>query len=203
MSDDFVRTLDEVRGLSDDVLRMLLREHIIRHSILTGKFILKSGKESTWFIDAKKTVCSPDGMLLVANAIFRQLPANATAIGGLTMGADPVAFATAAIASALGKPLNAFSVRKEIKDHGGGGRIAGMLELSDKVVITEDAVTRGTSMLDAVIAVREAGADPILAIAMVDRGGSAAQLLGDQGVEFKALFNAQDLGFDYEGGLTF
>lgn len=203
MSNGSIRTLDQVRMLGDDELRMLLRDHIIRHSILRGNFVLKSGKKSNWFIDAKKTVCSPDGMLLVANAIFRELPADATAIGGLTMGADPVAFSTAAISSSLGKPLNAFSVRKDVKDHGGGGRIAGMLAIGDKVVITEDAVTRGTSMLDAVIAVREASAEPILAIAMVDRGGSAAQLLGEQGVEFKALFTALDLGFDYEGGLIF
>ena len=76
-----------------------------------------------------------------------------------------------------------------------------MLDPQDKVVITEDAVTRGTSMLEAVKAVREIGAEVVLAIAMVDRGGSAKKLLGQVGVKFQPLFTAHDLGFEYEGGL--
>lgn len=203
MSEQYANVLEKVQSMDDRSLLSKLREHIITHSILTGKFVLKSGLESNWFIDAKKTVCSPDGMLLVANAMFRVLPEEATAIGGLTMGADPVAFATAAISAALGKPLRSFSVRKEAKDHGGGGRIAGMLLEGDKVVITEDTVTRGTSMLEAVTEVRDAGAEVVLAVALVDRGGSAERLLGSMGVEFKALFSAPELGFDYEGGFTF
>ncbi len=195
--------LQVIQGMDDDALRAKLRNHLIEHSILTGKFILKSGVESNWFIDAKKTVCSADGMLLVANAMFRILPSNASAIGGLTMGADPIAFSTAAISAALGKPLRSFSVRKEAKDHGGGGRIAGMLLAGDQVVITEDTVTRGTSMLEAVTEVRDAGAEVVLAVALVDRGGSAERLLRAMDVEFKAVFTANELGFDYEGGLLF
>lgn len=203
LHDSQLVSLNEVSKLDDDSLRSKLREHVLEFSILRGDFVLKSGKKSSWFIDAKKTVCSPDGMLLVANSIMRILPPAATAIGGLTMGADPVAFSTAAISSASGRPLRSFSVRKEAKDHGGGGKIAGMLEPNDKVVITEDAVTRGTSMLDAVNAVVEYGAEVVLAVAMVDRGGSVARLLGRVGVEFKPLLTAHDLGFDYEGGLEF
>lgn len=203
LSEHISNVLEEIQEMDDDVLLARLKEHIIQHSILTGRFILKSGLESRWFIDAKKTVCSADGMLLVANAMCRVLPSEATAIGGLTMGADPVAFSTAAISAALGRPLRSFSVRKETKDHGGGGRIAGMLLEGDKVVVTEDTVTRGTSMLQAVTEVRDAGAEVVLAVALVDRGGSAERLLGAMDVEFKALFNAHDLGFNYEGGFTF
>ena len=193
--------LQEIASLDLDSLRSRLLDHIEKYSILRGDFTLKSGVKSSWFIDAKKTVCSPDGMLLVANAIYRLLPKQATAIGGLTMGADPVAFSSAAVSTSLGHPLRSFSVRKEVKDHGGGGRIAGMLEPEDKVVITEDAVTRGTSMLEAVNAVRDIGAEVVLAIAMVDRGGSVKKLLAQVGVEFQPLFSAHDLGFEYEGGL--
>ena len=89
-------------------------------------------------------------MLLVAEAVLDVLPDEATAIGGLTMGADPVAFVTAGVAATRGRALKAFSVRKEAKDHGGGGRIAGALDPGDRVVVTEDAVTRGTSLLEAV-----------------------------------------------------
>ncbi len=175
-----------------------LRAHILEHSVKTGDFVLKSGRRSNWFIDSKQTVCRPGGMLLVADAMLSVLPDEATAIGGLTMGADPVAFVTAGVAAERGVALKAFSVRKEAKDHGGGGRIAGALDAGDKVVVTEDTVTRGTSLLEAVLAVRDAGAEVILAVAVVDRGGTATALLGAQGVNFRALLGAPDLGFDYD-----
>src|SRR4029453_14363039 len=98
-----------------------LVEHLLRHSVREGDFVLKSGKRSRWFIDAKQTTCRPDGMLLVADALLAVLPDDVTALGGLTMGADAVAFATAGIAAARGRSLRAFSVRKEVKDHGAGG----------------------------------------------------------------------------------
>src|SRR5688572_4267659 len=127
-------------------MREELVAHLKSHSIRTGDFVLKSGKATNWFIDAKQTACRPDGMLLVADAMLEAVPVEATAIGGLTMGADPVAFVTAAIGATRGRALKAFSVRKEEKDHGGGGRVAGALDAGDKVVLTEDAVTRGTSL---------------------------------------------------------
>ncbi len=130
-----------------------LRAHLLAHSVRTGDFVLKSGRRSSWFIDSKQTVCRPGGMLLVAEAVLGILPEEATAIGGLTMGADPVAFVTAGVAAARGRALKAFSVRKEAKDHGGGGRIAGALDPGDRVVVTEDTVTRGTSLAEAVHAV--------------------------------------------------
>jgi orotate phosphoribosyltransferase len=176
-----------------------LRAHLLAHSVRTGDFVLKSGRKSSWFIDSKQTVCRPDGMLLVAEAMLGEIPDEATAIGGLTMGADPVAFVTAGVAATRGRALKAFSVRKETKDHGGGGRIAGALDPGDQVVVTEDTVTRGTSPLEAVRAIREAGAEVVLAVALVDRGGTAEALLGAEGVPFRALFGAPDLGFDYDG----
>src|SRR5438477_8493328 len=102
-----------------------LREHLLAHSVRRGEFVLKSGRRSSWFVDSKQTACRPDGMLLVADAALDVIPAAATAIGGLTMGADPVAFVTAAVAATRGRSLKAFSVRKEVKGHGGGGRVAG------------------------------------------------------------------------------
>jgi orotate phosphoribosyltransferase len=175
-----------------------LRRDLLEHSVKTGDFVLKSGRRSTWFIDSKQTVCRPGGMLLVADAVLSVLPEEATAIGGLTMGADPVAFVAAGVAAVRGRALKAFSVRKEAKDHGGGGRIAGALDPGDKVVVTEDTVTRGTSLLEAVQAVRGAGAEVVLALAVVDRGGAAEKLLGSEGVRFRALLGAPDLGFDFD-----
>jgi orotate phosphoribosyltransferase len=141
-------------------------------------------------------------MVWVAEAMLELVPEAATAIGGLTMGADPVAFVTAGVAATRGRSLRAFSVRKEAKDHGAGGRIAGALNPQDRVVITEDTVTRGTSLLEAAHVVQQCGAEVILLTALVDRGGSVAEMARREGLVFRAVFSAPDLGFDYEGGLT-
>jgi orotate phosphoribosyltransferase len=177
-----------------------LRAHLLEHSVRRGDFTLKSGRKSSWFIDSKQTVCRPEAMLLVADAVLALVPPEATAIGGLTMGADPVAFVTAGVAATRGRPLKAFSVRKEAKDHGGGGRIAGALDPGDTVVVTEDTVTRGTSLLEAAHAVREAGAVVALLVAVVDRGGTVEAMAAAEGLPFRALLTAPDLGFPYEGG---
>ncbi len=176
-----------------------LRAHLLEHSVKRGNFTLKSGRTSSWFIDSKQTVCRPEAMVLVAEGILSVIPDEANAIGGLTLGADPVAFDTAGVAATRGRELKAFSVRKEAKDHGTGGRIAGALDPGDRVVITEDTVTRGTSLLEAAHAVIEAGAVPVLLVAVVDRGGTCAEMAAAEGLEFTALVSAPDLGFDYEG----
>jgi orotate phosphoribosyltransferase len=176
-----------------------LRDHLLTHSVRRGDFVLKSGRRSTWFIDSKQTVCRPEAMVLVADAVLSVVPDDATAIGGLTMGADPVAFVTAGVAAARGRPFKAFSVRKEAKDHGVGGRIAGALDPGDRVVVTEDTVTRGTSLLEAARAVRDAGAEPVLLVAVVDRGGTVSAMAAAEGLDFRALLTAPDLGFPYEG----
>jgi orotate phosphoribosyltransferase len=176
-----------------------LRDHLLAHSVRTGDFTLKSGRKSNWFIDSKQTVCRPEAMLLVADAVLAVLPPDVTAIGGLTMGADPVAFVTAGVAATRGRALKAFSVRKEAKDHGGGGRIAGALDPGDKVVVTEDTVTRGTSLLEAAHAVQETGAEVVLLVAVVDRGGTAEAMAAAEGIAFRAILTAPDLGFPYEG----
>jgi len=176
-----------------------LRQHLLTHSVKRGDFVLKSGRRSSWFIDSKQTVCRPEAMVLVADGILSILPDDATAIGGLTMGADPVAFITAGVAASRGRMLKAFSVRKVAKDHGGGGRIAGALDPGDRVVVTEDTVTRGTSLIEAAHAIREAGAEPVLLVAVVDRGGTVEAMAAEEGLPFRALLTAPDLGFDYEG----
>jgi orotate phosphoribosyltransferase len=160
--------------------------------------VLKSGRRSSWFIDAKQTAARPEGLLLVADAMLAILPEEVTAVGGLTMGADPVAFGVAAVAATRGRRLKAFSIRKEAKDHGGGGRVAGALDAGDLVVITEDAVTRGTSPMEAVGVVREAGAVPVLVAPLVDRGGTCEAMARAAGLDYCALVSAPDLGFPFD-----
>jgi orotate phosphoribosyltransferase len=179
--------------------RERVRQHLLDHSVRRGTFTLKSGRTSHWFIDSKMTICAPEVMSDVAALMLSVIPDEATAIGGLTMGADGVSFITAGVAATTGRYLRAFSVRKEVKDHGAGGRIAGVLLPGDKVVVTEDTVTRGTSLLEAARVIKEAGGDPILLVAVVDRGGTVAAMAEAEGIAFRALFTAPDLGFDYEG----
>jgi orotate phosphoribosyltransferase len=174
-----------------------LREHVLAHSLRRGDFTLKSGARSSWFLDTKQTACRPDGIVLVAEAALSVIPDEATAIGGLTMGADPVAFGVAAIAATRARALRSFSVRKEAKDHGVTGRVAGALVEGDRVVITEDTVTRGTSLMEAVEVVRAFGAEPVLITVIVDRGGTCAAMAAAAGVPYRPLLTAPDLGFDY------
>lgn len=180
-----------------DPARDALRAHVLEHSLKTGTFTLKSGASSSWFLDTKQTACRPDGIVLVADAALAVVPDDATAIGGLTMGADPVAFGIAAIAAARGRHLRSFSVRKEAKDHGVTGRIAGALAPGDRVVITEDTVTRGTSIMEAVDAVQAFGAEPVLITVIVDRGGTCGAMAAERGIPFVPLLTAPDLGFGY------
>lgn len=174
-----------------------LREFVLTYAVRRGEFVLKNGQRSSWFLDAKQVACRPEGMLLMADAMLQRIPLDVDAIGGLTMGADPVAYAVAAIAATRGRMLRSFSVRKDAKDHGVVGRIAGALEPGDRVVITEDTVTRGTSLMEAVDVVREFGAEPVLVTLVVDRGGTCAQMCDEAGISYRPLLSAPDLGFAY------
>ena len=177
-----------------------LIDHLRTHSVRTGDFVLKSGARSNWFIDSKQTLCQPEGLLLVADVALPLIPDDVNAVGGLTLGADPVAYGLAAVGATRGRQLRSFSIRKEDKDHGVAGRLAGALYPGDKVVITEDTVTRGTSPLEAARVARELGADPVMILVVVDRGGTCAKLAAEAGIAFTALVTAPELGFDYEGG---
>ena len=174
-----------------------LRAHVLAHSVKRGDFVLKSGARSSWVLDTKQTACRPDGIVMVADALLPRIPDGATAIGGLTMGADPMAYGVAAIGATRGRSLRSFSVRKEAKDHGVTGRVAGALEPGDRVVVTEDTTTRGTSLMEAVDVVRAFGAEVVLVTVIVDRGGTCGALCEAAGVPYAPLLTAPDLGFDY------
>lgn len=180
-----------------DGARAELRRHVLQHSLKTGSFTLKSGRSSGWFLDTKQTACRPDGILLVADLALTLIPENVTAIGGLTMGADPLAFGIAAVAAQRGRMLRSFSVRKEAKDHGVTGRIAGALLPGDRVAIVEDTVTRGTSIFEAVEVVKAFGATPVFITVIVDRGGTCAQMAKDAGIVYEPMLTAPQLGYAY------
>ena len=177
-----------------------LRRHVSEHSVKHGQFTLKSGATSTWFLDTKQTACLPDGIIAVTDAvyeIFGDVIDQIDAIGGLTMGADPVAYGVAAVAATRGHRMRSFSVRKEAKQGGITGRIAGALRPGDRVLVTEDTTTRGTSLIEAAEQIEAFGAVPVWMTVIVDRGGTCAAMAADHGIDYRPLLGAPDLGFGY------
>src|SRR5580765_6533979 len=157
-------------------LRQLLKEQSLMH----GDFTLASGKKSTFYFDSKKTTLLADGAWLTARAflrVIREHAIEADAIGGLTLGADPIVCPVAALSHAEGNPLRAFIVRKEAKEHGTGKRIEGNLTPGSKVIIVDDVVTTAGSTLKAIAAAEAAGHVVVAVICLVDREeGGAAKL---------------------------
>ena len=119
-----------------------LRDHVLAHSVKHGDFTLKSGAKSTWFLDTKQTACRPDGIVLVAEAALDDHPRRRHCDRRADDGRRPGGVRHRRRRGDPGRALRSFSVRKEAKDHGVTGRIAGALQPGDKVVITEDTVTR-------------------------------------------------------------
>jgi orotate phosphoribosyltransferase len=177
-----------------------LRAHVQEHSVKHGEFTLKSGATSSWFLDTKQTACLPDGIVAVTDAVFEvfgDVLDQIDAIGGLTMGGDPVAYGVAAVAATRGHHMRSFSVRKEAKQGGITGRIAGALRPGDRVLVTEDTTTRGTSPMEAAEQIEAFGAVPVWLTVIVDRGGTCAAMAAERGIDYRPLLTAPDLGFDY------
>lgn len=167
-------------------LERLLKQRSVRH----GDFLLASGKRSTYYIDARLTTMSAEGQRLIGAlglAAIRQAGWSASAVGGLTMGADPVAYAIARASADDPPHLDAFSVRKAAKDHGTGRRIEGNFAPEHPVVVVEDVITSGNSALHAIGAVLEAGGTVAGVLAVVDREEGGREMLEAGGYQVVAL----------------
>jgi orotate phosphoribosyltransferase len=152
---------------------------LAEHSVKRGEFTLSSGKKSALYIDARLTTMSPDGLSLIGPLGFAALRAtgwNVSAVGGLTLGADPISYAISYASASSMTPLRAFTVRKEPKSHGTGKLVEGPFQAGDRVAVIEDVITTGSSTLQAIEAVRSAGGFVAGVLALVDReeGGRAA-----------------------------
>ena len=159
-------------------LRRILKEH----SLMFGDFTLASGKKSSFYFDSKKTTLLPEGAWLTARAVLsviREKGIDAQAIGGLTLGADPIVCPVAALSHVEGPALRAFIVRKETKEHGTGRRIEGQLEPGSRVVIVDDVVTTAGSTLQAIGAAKDAGHQVVAVICLVDREEGGAEKLSE------------------------
>jgi orotate phosphoribosyltransferase len=182
----------------DESLRRLLLER----SIQRGSFVLASGRRSSYYIDCRPATMSAQGMVLIGRMgwdAIRRAGWRPTVVGGLTMGADPVSYAIAAASLASNAPVDAFSVRKEAKDHGAGRTIEGNFKPGDRVVIVEDVITSGDSARRAAEAVESAGGKVLGIVAVVDREEGGKDALQAVGRTVLALTSATALGLRDRG----
>jgi len=176
--------------------RTTLRELLRARSVRTGDFVLASGARSTYYIDARLTTMSGSGQLLIGRRGLHEIDARGwtpDAVGGLTLGADPVAYAIAHAAAAAGRTIDAFTVRKQAKEHGTGRLIEGNLREGSRVLIVEDVITSGESALRAIRAVEELGARIIGVLSVVDREEGGRDRIEAAGHSVAALFTASEL----------
>ncbi len=173
-----------------------LRELLTQRSVRRGDFVLASGRRSEYYIDARLTTMSGEGQLLIGTVCWKILEKSgwqAELVGGMTMGADPVAYAIAAHATRAGASMDAFSVRREPKGHGTGKRIEGASVEGARVVVVDDTMTSGGSLLETIRVIRDAGGHVTGALVLVDREEGGAERLSRAGVPFAAAFAARDL----------
>ncbi len=176
--------------------RLRLLEIIRRRSYERREVTLSSGERSDFYIDCRQTTLHPEGAYLVGKIIFEMIKElDINGIGGLTMGADPIASAVSVLSYIEGKPFPAFIIRKEQKTHGLGLWVEGKRNLKEgaKVIIVEDVVTTGASSIKAAKRAEDEGFKVMSVIAIVDREETGAENIREAGYDFKALFTKRDV----------
>lgn len=177
-----------------DRLLALLRTHSYRE----GDFVLASGARSSYYVDVRRTSLTAEGSVLIGERMLALIQSKRwapDAVGGMTLGADPLTTALGIAAFRADVPLTCFLVRKEPKGHGAGKQVepAGDMPENPRVVILEDTTTTGGSTVRAIEAARDAGYEVQAAITVVDREQGAAAKMAELGVEFAALYTVNDL----------
>jgi orotate phosphoribosyltransferase len=169
---------------------------LAERSFRRGDFVLASGARSPFYVDARLTTMSPDGMRLIASLALDAIGAkgwDADAIGGLTLGADPVSYAISFESAVSDHPLRAFTVRKEQKAHGTGRQIEGPFRHGDRCIVVEDTLTTGSSALRAIEAVQREGGHVIGVLGVVDREEGARTAIAERGLPLVALTRLSEI----------
>ena len=171
-----------------------LRRMLLERSMRFGEFVLSSGATSNYYIDVRKTSLHPQGLQWISRLFWELLePEGITAVGGLTMGADPLVAGLMLHSAQTGHPLDGFLVRRSTKDHGTRGQVEGNLAGHKRVAILDDVITSGESALVAAEAAESYKAQVVRIVSVVDRNQGAAQVFQQRGYPFTALFAVNDL----------
>lgn len=169
---------------------------LANRSTKRGQFTLASGKTSTIYIDARLTTMSPDGLSLIGPLgldALKKASWKADAVGGLTLGADPIAYAISYASASTKNPIRAFTVRKQAKDHGTGKLIEGPFNPGDRVVVVEDVITTGHSALQAIDAVRQQQGVILGVLALVDREEGGREAIESAGTQVVSLVRVSEI----------
>lgn len=173
-----------------------LQQLLAERSARRGHFKLSSGRESTLYIDGRLTTMSPEGLILIGRLGLQALEQSGwdvAAVGGLTLGADPVAYAIAYTSALSSRPLRAFTVRKEAKSHGTRRLIEGPFTPGDRVAIVEDVITTGASAVRAITTVQENGGIIAGVLSVVDRNEGGREAIERLGYPVISLTSAADI----------
>jgi orotate phosphoribosyltransferase len=175
-----------------------LRQMIFELSYREGTFRLTSGKESDFYIDCKQTTLSAEGAYLCGKLLYNRILQSGTSIsgvGGMTLGADPLVTAVSIVSFIEGRPIPAFIIRKEAKGHGTGSWIEGKsnIPLGSKVVLVEDVVTTGGTLIKAIERTEEEGYKVAQVLTVVDREEGGKKALSNAGYELSSLFTRGDI----------
>ena len=175
-------------------IRDELMDRLVEQSLRTGEFTLASGKKSNYYFNGKQTTLDGRGAYLVGRIFLAMLADDVPdAVGGLTLGADPIVGAMLSLAGMEDLDLKGFIVRKAVKKHGTESLVEGPVAKGNRVVVIEDVVTTGGSALQAIAAVREVGCDVTKVIAVVDREEGGRENLESEGIQLEAIFTAAEL----------
>ncbi len=187
------RRADKLRTMTDHERLVSL---LATFSARRGQFVLASGRSSTLYIDARLTTMNPEGLALIGPlglATLDQHGWNVDSVGGLTLGADPIAYAIAYASASSKRPRRAFTVRKEAKTHGTGKLIEGPFVSGDRVAVVEDVITTGGSALRAIDAVLAAGGVVAGVLALVDREEGGRDVIEARGIPVAPLVRAREI----------
>ncbi len=171
-----------------------LLEIIRRDAVRFGKFILASGKESDLYVDLRKVTLQPRSALLIGSIIFELIKDRPVdAVGGMSIGADPIAMAASLVAYQNGREIVAFLVRKEKKEHGTKNLVEGPIRPGLRAVIVEDVITTGSSTIAAIRNAEEVGLKVELVIGILDRMEGGKPAIESLGYEVRTIFTREDL----------
>ena len=184
---------------SSENLSQLLVEAFEKKALQRGSFVLASGKTASFYLDAKQVVLDGAGAMLVGQVVLARLQALGPlpdAVGGMSIGADPITAAVVTMAGVAGLPLKGFMIRKEPKGHGLGRYVEGPVAAGNRVVILEDVVTTGGSSLLAIDRAEEFGLTVERVVTLVDRLAGGADAFAARGIPMQSMLTIEDLGID-------